>query len=154
MAKIGLTDTGWSLVPEGWHVFKITAVEYNADFGKVKVEMVTKSGEKHIERYSLLTKSGEVNEGANKAFSYMAKIALDDFDLDEIDTGDLVGCYIKAEVTHVESETVSEKTGKPFINANLGDKQAASGFDDTESTGDEAEAGAETNDIDDFLNED
>ena len=34
MAKIGLSD-GFSLVPEGTHVFKIITVNYNEDFGKM-----------------------------------------------------------------------------------------------------------------------
>ena len=34
MAKIGLTE-GFVLIPEGWHVFKITKVTYKEEFGKI-----------------------------------------------------------------------------------------------------------------------
>ena len=53
MAKIGLTE-GFSLIPEGTHTFKITAVKYKEEFGKLEVTMQTQGGSKHIERFSLL----------------------------------------------------------------------------------------------------
>lgn len=40
MAKIGLTE-GFTLIPEGTHVFKITEVNYKEDFGKMEVVMQT-----------------------------------------------------------------------------------------------------------------
>lgn len=158
MAKLKLADTGFALIPEGWYTFKVTGIDYDEDFGRMKVELSTKDGSKHVERYGLLTKSGEVNEGANKAFSYFAKTALNNFSVDEIDTDDLIGCYIKAEVKHVQSETVSEKTGKPFVNVNLGDKEPAYGFNDSaakpvdDSEDDAADdVSDEAIDLDDFL---
>lgn len=48
MAKIGLSD-GFSLIPEGAHVFKITGVSYKETFGKLETTMQTQSGVKHIE---------------------------------------------------------------------------------------------------------
>ena len=74
MAKIGLSE-GFSLVPEGTHVFKIITVNYKEDFGKMEVVMQTQSGLKHTERFSLLKSDGEPNEGALNAFSYFAKVA-------------------------------------------------------------------------------
>lgn len=53
MAKIGLSD-GFSLIPEGTHIFKITGVSYKEAFGKLEITMQTQSGAKHIERFSLL----------------------------------------------------------------------------------------------------
>lgn len=151
MAKIKLADTGFSMIPEGWHTLKIEKVDYKEDFGKMEVHMVTKSGKKHTERFGLLTK-GKVNEGAIKAFSYFAKVALNNFDLDEIDEQDLVGCYMKAMVEHVESETINEKTGKPYVNANLVEKEPAYGFKDIHKTDEEIDAAAdeEEDDLDDL----
>ena len=57
--KIGLTE-GFSLIPEGSHVFQITEVKYKEDFGKMEVTMQTATGQKHTERFSLLDKDGEV----------------------------------------------------------------------------------------------
>ena len=85
MAKIKLTKSTYSVIPEGEHVFQISAAEYDEDFGKVTFEMVTASGQKHTEIFSLIKADGEINEGALNAFSYFAKVALNDFNVDEID---------------------------------------------------------------------
>ena len=81
MAKIGLTE-GFTLIPEGTHVFQITDVKYKEDFGKLEVYMQTQTGSKHIERCSLLKSDGSPNEGAYNAFSYFAKTALGNSDRD------------------------------------------------------------------------
>ena len=82
MAKIGLIE-GFTLIPEGTHVFQITNVKYKEDFGKLEIYMQTQNGSKHIERFSLLKSDGSPNEGAYNAFSYFAKTALGNFDLTE-----------------------------------------------------------------------
>lgn len=151
MAKIKLSEGGFSLIPEGTTIFKIVDVEYKEDFGKMKVEMQTKTGGKHTEQFTLLTKSGEVNEGALKAFSYFAKTALNNFQLDEIDETDLIGCYIQATVKHEEFES-NKEPGKMLKNARLNDYAVAVGFGSGEyqniadNIGDE-----EDEDLDDFL---
>ena len=130
-AKIGLTE-GFTLIPEGTHVFKITEVNYKEDFGKMEVVMQTAKGQKHIERFSLLNKDGEPNQGGLNAFSYFAKTALDDFTVKDIDDQELVGHFIRCEVEHEEVE--SNKTpGKMLKFARLGDKEAAYGFDEEEA---------------------
>lgn len=130
MAKIKLTDSGFTLIPEGVTTFKIVGVEYKEDFGKMNVDMQTKSGAKHTERFSLLKKDGEVNEGALKVFSFFAKTALNNYSLDEIDEQDLVGCYISANVRHEEYNYVNNegerKSGK---NAKLNDYKVAVSFE-------------------------
>lgn len=100
MAKIKLSKSGFTPIPEGTHVFKITGVEYDEDFGIVNIEMVTADGRKNNERFFLMTQSGEPNEGALNAFSHFAKNALNDFTIEEIDPTDLVGCFFQADVTH------------------------------------------------------
>lgn len=128
MAKIGLSE-GFSLIPEGTHVFKIVGVNYKEDFGKMEVTLQLASGQKHVERFSLLSKDGEVNQGGMNAFSYFAKVALNDFTLTEIDHEDLIGCYIRCEVEHEEVES-NRTPGKMLKFARLGDKEAADGFDE------------------------
>lgn len=129
MSKIKLVETGWTMIPEGTYIFKVNKVTYDEDFGDMKIELITKNGLKHTERFGLQTATGEVNEGAMKAFSYTARVLLNNPDLDTIDEQDLVGCYMKATVTHKTSTTVSNKTGKPFVNVVLDDKQSTWGFD-------------------------
>ena len=155
MAKIKLSEGGYSLIPEGTTTFKIVAVEYKEDFGKMKVEMQTKDGKKHTENFSLLNKDGEVNEGALKAFSYFAKTALNNFSLDEIDETDLIGCYITATVKHEEFES-NKEPGKMLKSARLNDYAVAVGFGSGEfqnipdNIGEDID---EDEDLDDFLND-
>ena len=129
MAKIGLSE-GFSLIPEGTHVFQITAVNYKEDFGKMEITMQLASGQKHVERFSLLNKDGEPNQGGLNAFSYFAKVALNDFSLAEIDHEDLVGCFIRCDVEHEEVES-NRTPGKMLKFARLGDKESAAGYDET-----------------------
>ena len=127
MAKIGLTD-GFTLIPKGVHVFQITTVNYKEDFGKMEVTMQLASGQKHTERFSLLNKDGEPNQGGLNAFSYFAKTALNDYTLSEIDHEDLVGHFIRCEVDHEEVES-NRTPGKMLNFVRLGDKEPADGFD-------------------------
>lgn len=129
MAKIGLSE-GFSLIPKGTHVFKITGVNYKEDFGKMEITMQLASGQKHVERFSLLNKDGEPNQGGLNAFSYFAKVALDDFALTEIDHEDLVGRFIRCEVDHEEVES-NRTPGKMLKFVRLGDKEPADGYDET-----------------------
>lgn len=132
MAKIGLSE-GFSLIPKGTHVFKITGVNYKEDFGKMEITMQLASGQKHVERFSLLNKDGEPNQGGLNAFSYFAKVALDDFALTEIDHEDLVGRFIRCEVDHEEVES-NRTPGKMLKFVRLGDKEPADGYDEAPAT--------------------
>lgn len=126
MAKITLSE-GFSVIPEGTHVFKITKVNYKETFGKIEVEMETAKGQKHTERFSLIGENGQSNEGAMNAFSFFAKTALNDFDLSEIDHNDLVGCYMECVVEHdVQPSNKNPDKNVTFIR--LTDKSPADGF--------------------------
>ena len=127
MAKIKLSSGGFTLIPEGTYVFKITEVEYKEDFGKMSVTLQTKDGLKTTENYNFIKKNGEANEGAINVFSYFAKTALNNFSVDEIDETDLIGCYVKATVTHEEYESNKEK-GKMLKAVRINDYAVASGF--------------------------
>jgi len=131
MAKIKLSKGGFTPIAEGEHIFKITKSTYDEDFGKLEIEMVIASGQKHIERFSLIRNDGEINEGALNAFSYFAKTALNNFNLDEIDHNDLVGCYIKATVEH-EKVPSKNDPAKTVTFLRLTDQAPASGFEKEE----------------------
>lgn len=127
MSKIGMTN-GFTLCPEGVHVFRIYDVDYNEEFGKLEIKMVTAQGITHVERFSLIGKDKQPNEGACNAFSYFAKTALNDFTLEEIDHTDLIDHYIRAEVVHTQLPS-NKNPNKMMTFANLGDKSTADGFD-------------------------
>lgn len=122
MAMIKLPEgTGFSIIPEGRYIFRIYQVDYDPDFGKMEIKMVTADGQTVTERYRLLNKDGEPVQGAYNAFAYFARTALKNFDINEIDHTDLIGCYIGAEVTHVTAPSTKEE-GKTVTFVNLGDK--------------------------------
>lgn len=127
MATIPMTS-GFTVCPAGKHIFRIYDCTYNADFGKVEVKLVNAQGITHTERFSLMGQGGVMNEGACNAFSYFAKTALNNFDLEEIDHTWLIDRYIGAEVTHTVQPNKNDPT-KNITFANLGDKWVAEGFD-------------------------
>ena len=129
MAQIKMTS-GFTVCPEGVHIFRIYKVDYDQEFGKITVYLVNAKGITHTERFSLLGNNGLVNEKACNAFSYFAKTALNDFSLEEIDHNDLVGHYIKAEVVHTVTPS-SKDPSKTMTFANLTNKWVADGFDTT-----------------------
>ena len=62
MALITLSaSSGFTLIPEGTHIFKVTGVTYKKLYGKMEVYLETKEGLKHTERYSLMDKNGQDN---------------------------------------------------------------------------------------------
>ena len=126
MSRIKLAG-GFSLIPEGVHVFRIESVDYKEKFGKIEIRLVTEEGQSHVERFKLINDNGTTNEGAVKAFSYFARIAMNDMSINDIDPQDLVGHYIESEVTHdvQQSNNDPEKT-VTFVH--LGNKWSATGF--------------------------
>ena len=127
MASISLTG-GFTVCPEGKHIFRIYKVDYNPDFGKVAVFMVNAKGITHVERFTLMNADETMNDKACNAFSFFAKTALNNFELTEIDHNDLVNRYIGGEVTHTVQPSRNDPK-KTVTFANITDKWVADGFD-------------------------
>lgn len=158
MAKIKLSDNNFKIIPEGVTTFKIMEVDDSKyeDFGKLSVKMQTAKGETHTETFTLTKKSGELNEGALKAWSYFARICLNNSSADEIDTQDIVGCYITVTVKHEKSEGTGDNAGKTYTNVRLNDFTTASGFGVGAKANVEVESEDDIDDLDDldnFLND-
>ena len=152
MAKMKLSESTFTLIPEGTTVFKVTEVDDSKyeDFGKLAVKLTTAKGETHTEMFTLIKANGELNEGALKAWSYFARTCLNNFRADEIDTQDIVGCYIQATVKHeVYTKTKGEKAGEEGKAVRLNDYTTATGFGVVEPEEDD-----EDDDLDDFLGDD
>lgn len=115
-------------MPEGEQVLKITTAEYDEDFGKVIFTLENIKGQTCQERFSLLNQDNTPNEKALGAFSFFAKTALNDFDIEDVDPEELVGHYIRAEVIHKKVPSTKDST-KMMTFCNLGDKSPADGFD-------------------------
>ena len=132
MAKIGLTG-GYTVIPEGTYIFKITDVNYKEEYGKMEVKMETATGLKHSEKFNLMAKDGGTNDGAINAFSFFAKTALNNFSLDEIDHKDLIGCFIECIVEHdIKPSTKDPNKTVTFIHLN--EKRPVDGFDEEVSS--------------------
>ena len=131
MAKMKLSEATFKLIPEGITTFKVMEVDDSKyeDFGKLEVKLQTAKGETHVERFTLVKANGDVNEGALKAWSYFARTCLNNFQADEIDTQDIVGCYITATVKHeTYTRTTGDKAGTEATTVRLNDYTTASGF--------------------------
>lgn len=157
MAKMKLSEGGFSIVPEGVTVFKVMEVDDSKyeDFGKLVVKLQTASGQTHNEQFTLTKANGELNEGALKAWSYFARTCLNNFNADEIDTQDIVGCYIKATVKHETfTRTKGEKAGAEGTAVRLNDYTVATGFRGTPKAEDTTEdEDDDLDDLDSFLDD-
>lgn len=131
MANIQLTNT-FTVCPEGKHIFRIYKVDYNPEFGKLAIYMVNAKGLTHIERFSLMNQSGEMNDKACGAFSFFAKTALNDFSRESIDHSELVNRYIGCEIVHTVVPSHNDPT-KTVTFTNTKEKWVADRFD-TEAT--------------------
>ena len=133
MAKIPLSN-GFSIIPEGFHIFRIFGVEYNAEFGNLNVYLINAKGQTHRETFRLKGRGDTPNEGAMNAFSYFAKTAMNDYSLEEIEPDDLVGKYIGCEIVHTTTPSTkpNAKPGEMVTFVNLGrTKTPATGFTET-----------------------
>lgn len=154
MAKMKLSESTFRLIPEGAYIFKVMEVDDSQyeDFGEIKVKLQTAKGETHTERFGLQTDDGEINQGALKAWSYFARTCLNNFKADEIDTQDIVGCYISATVKHEEfTRTKGERAGEKGTNVRLNDYAVAVGFGAKSEPEESSED--EVDELDDFLND-
>ena len=127
MARIPMTG-GFQMMPEGEQVLKITKAEYDEDFGKAIFVLENAKGQTCQERFSLLNQDGSPNEKALGAFSFFAKTALNDLDIEDVDPVELVGRFIKAEVIHNKVPS-NKEPGKMLTFVNLGSKSPADGFE-------------------------
>lgn len=140
MAKVTLSERKFKLIPEGTTTFKVVKVDDSKyeKFGKLEVTLQTAKGETHIEKFTLLKTNGDLNEGALNSWSYFARTCLNNFQADEIDTQDIVGCYIVATVKH---ESYEKKDGGEGTAVRINDYSTASSFGDNSD---------ETNPVDDL----
>ena len=120
---------GFQTIPEGVHVLKIIDAQYDEDFGKAIFTLANSKGATCREQFSLLKPDNTPNEKALNAFSFFAKTAMNNFDMEDVDPVELVGHYIRAEVIHNKVPSTTEP-GKMKTFVNLGEKAPADGFED------------------------
>lgn len=138
---IKLSQPGFAPIAKGYTIFKIVEVNYKEDFGKMEISLQTKKGEKHIERFSLEKPTGEINEGALKAFSFFARTAMQDMSMPEIDEQALVGKYIGATVEH-DVQPNKNDPSKTVTFVHLKEYKQESGFSNSEPVEDKEDLDA------------
>jgi len=156
MARIQLSESTFSIIPEGVTTFKVMEVDDSKyeDYGKIAVKLQTAKGEKHTENFTLIKANGDLNEGALKAWSYFARVCLNNFQADEIDTQDIVGCYIQATVKHeTYTRTKGDKAGTEGKAVRLNDYTTATGFVGGKVAEDVEDDTDEDDDLDGFLDD-
>lgn len=149
MATIKLAENTFTLIPEGPTTFKVMEIDESKyeDYGKIAVKLQTSRGETHIETFTLLKNNGEINEGALKAWSFFTRVCLNNFNIDEVDTQDIVGHYISAVVKHeTYIRQKGEKAGQEATTVRLNNYTSSTGF----NTGN---TNPGNDDLDDFLND-
>ena len=121
MAKIQLVESSASnyINQAGKQVLlRITKSHYDQDFGKVEIALENEKGEIVNNNFGLMSQDGSMNEGAIKAFSYFARVAIGDWGRDDIEDEELVGCFIRADIKMVKG-TKPNKDGEILEYANL-----------------------------------
>lgn len=124
MARITLTS-GFKRISEGEHAFYIYDCKYEESFGQLDLYLFSEStGETHLEKFFFTKTNGEANEGALNAFSYLAKVALNDFECEEIDPVDLIGARFIGTIAyqdvngktyaHIGEKSVYDDRPRPF----------------------------------------
>lgn len=106
MAKISLIPK-FNPLDEGFYKFKIIEVTHDEIKNKITVELMTEGGDTHREIFSFEKKDGGKNDGALWAFSNFVQCAMNDENIREIDTDELIGKYIQGNVAH---QQVGDKT--------------------------------------------
>lgn len=99
-------------------LLKITKAAYDQDFGRVEITLENAKGESINNNYGLLSADGSTNDGALKAFSYFARVAVGDWGRDDIEDEEMVGRFIRADIVMVEGKKES-KDGRKLSFANI-----------------------------------
>lgn len=95
---------GYPMIPEGEQVLRIAKVDESdyAKFDKITIYFEDANGTQLKSDYNFVKDDGTPNVVAEGVYTRVARAALNDQTLDEIDSSLLQGCYICAEVVHNE----------------------------------------------------
>lgn len=96
---------GFPLIPEGEQILRIKSVDDSKyeKFGKMTIVVEDAGGVTANVNFSFTNDDGSDNSTANYIYTLIARAALNDQTLDEIDSDELPGKYIEAEIVHNES---------------------------------------------------
>lgn len=120
MAKITLAESNGAFINQpGKNVLlRITKAKYDTEYGKVEIVLENENGEIVNNNYNLIDNDGSTNEGALKAFSYFARVAVGDWGRDDIEDEDLVGCFVRCDI-EMKTGKKEDKNGNIMEFANI-----------------------------------
>lgn len=121
------TKGRFKILDEGNYTFYIYDVEYNEDFGKLKIKYITQEGDTVIEFLRLLKEDGSTNDLHRDFYSDTAHAALGD-DVKRADPPELIGHYINADIVHKVVDS-KDKPGETMTFVNFDNKTQSDGFD-------------------------
>lgn len=95
---------GYPLIPEGEQIIRIKEVDESqyTKFQKITVTVEDASGATARMNFNFVKDDGSPNEVADGIFTRLGRAALDDQTLDEIDSADLAGNFVRVEIEHNE----------------------------------------------------
>lgn len=137
MIKLSSGNGQFQMLPEGEHILKVTKVDYREKYHKMTISYENKDGIKYQDNFTFADAKGNPIEGGINAFSFTAKILLDDFDVEEIDEQDLVGKYMLATVVHSDPVPSKNDPTRMVRFARITNKAVCNGWDDDEEFDDD-----------------
>lgn len=102
--KRKLVEGEFQPIPAGEQVVRIKEIDESeyAKFDKLTVKIEDESGRTARVNFSFVNSDGEPNETADFIYTRMARAAMGDETLDEIDSQELVGKFVRVEIVHNE----------------------------------------------------
>lgn len=97
---IELAENKFQPLPTGKYVFTVQDIKYDPAFQRVDMKLATETGRTLFQTFYFMTKDDRPNDVQRSLFSRMAKAAMNDKNLKNVDPDLLMGKSFKAEVTH------------------------------------------------------
>ena len=100
--KRKLVEGGFQPIPEGEQVVRIKGIDESdyQKFDKIVVTIEDAAGRTARVNYNFVNADGTPNETADFVFTRMARAALGDETIDEVDTAELIGKFVRVEIEH------------------------------------------------------
>lgn len=102
--KRKLIEGGFQPIPEGEQIVRIKEIDESEyeKFDKLTVTIEDANGRTARVNFNFVNADGTPNETADFVFTRMARAALGDETIDEVDTAELIGKFVRVEIAHSE----------------------------------------------------
>lgn len=102
--KRKLVEGGFQPIPAGEQVVRIKEIDETdyEKFDKLTVIIEDAAGRTARVNFTFVNADGTPNDIADFVFTRMARAALGDETIDEVDTADLIGKFVRVEIEHTE----------------------------------------------------